>query len=103
MPVATKSDAASRALTLEQAAAAFGRPVGHIEAVARGRKLKGKETLAVPTRFTVETYRFVSPFGDRFQAVTRRELWGDGRLIWAIEHSPGVFATSKEAERALEA
>ncbi len=91
----------TQALSIEEAAAAFGRPVGHIEAVARGRKMKGQPTLAVPTRFTVETRRFVSPFGDRFLPVTRRELWGDGRLIWAIEHSPGVFDTVAEAEAAL--
>lgn len=102
MPVvAPKPDAASRALTIEEAAAAFGKPVSHIEAVARGRKLKGKETLVIPTRFTVETRLFVSPLGDNFLAVTRRELWGDGRLIWAIEHSPGVFETEADAEAAF--
>lgn len=91
----------TQALSIAEAAAAFGRPASHIEAVARGRKLKGQPTLAVPTRFTVETRRFVSPFGDRFLAVTRRELWGDGRLIWAIEHSPKAFDTAAEAEVAL--
>ena len=92
----------TQALSIEEAAAAFGQPVSHIEAVARGRKLKGKDTLAVPTSFAVETRRLVSPLGDRFQAVTRRELWGDGRLIWAIEHSPGVFTTHAEAQAALD-
>ena len=39
----------------------------------------------------------VSPLGERYLAVTRRELWGDGCLIWAIEHSPGAYETSAEA------
>ena len=91
----------TQALSIEEAAAAFGQPVSHIEAVARGRKMKGQETLAIPTRFAVETRQFVSPLGDQFQAVTRRELWGDGRLIWAVEHSPGVYKTLADAAAAL--
>lgn len=95
------AEVVTQALSIEAAAAAFGQPVSQIEAVARGRKMKGKETLAIPTRFAVETREFVSALGEQFLAVTRRELWGDGRLIWAIEHSPGVFDTAAEAKAAL--
>lgn len=102
MPVTEpKPDAAPRALTIEVAAAAFGKPVSHIGAVARGRKLKGKEPLPIPTSFTVERHQFVRAHGAQFLAVTRRERWGDGRLVWATGYSPGLFKSQAEPQAAL--
>jgi hypothetical protein len=74
-------------LSIDKAAAVFGWPVSHIEAVARGRKMKGRPTLDVPSTFEVRLSQETRTIGDYTATFVRRELWGDGRLLWAIEHS----------------
>lgn len=75
----------AQALTLEEAAAAFGKPVRHIEEAARGPSYKHRDRLGVPERFEVRVRQVEAELDGRPVALTRRELWGDGRLLWAIE------------------
>lgn len=74
-------------LTIDEAAAAFGHPASHIVAVAQGRKLKDRPTLEVPATFGIARRSWERDFEGRRMAVERRELWGGGRLLWAVEHS----------------
>lgn len=77
----------TQALSIEEAAAEFGQSVTAIEAAARGRKLKGRETPAIPERFEVRHLQVTRDIGMLTVVMNRRELWGDDRLLWALEHS----------------
>jgi len=77
-------------MNIEEAAKAFGKPVSHIEAVALGRKMKGEPTLAVPEQFEIRHEHVTRSIGVLTVVMDRRELWGDNRLLWAIESGTPV-------------
>ncbi len=73
-------------LTLAEAAKVFGKPVRNIAEVAtRGTADEGRERLTVPSRFEVKHSRVTRSIGVLSVVMDRRELWGDDRLLWAIE------------------
>lgn len=90
-------------MNIIEVAAALGKPVSHIEQIARGYVKRGEMAPAPPTDFAIRDHYYACAVGDRHLAIHRRAVVGDDREIFVVARTLGTFPCRAEAQAAADA
>ena len=89
-------------MNIEEVAAAFDKPVSHIEAIARGYSQTGHESRPIPTDFDlIESYH-AAELGGTHVVIRQQQLLAGGQEIYlassAVEHCENAETAKRRAD-----
>lgn len=87
-------------MNIEQVAEALGKPVSHIEAIARGYTKKGAEPRPIPTTFEMDEAHHATTLGGKHFVIRQRTVRAEGRAIYIVAGTVEQCPDAAAAERA---
>lgn len=89
-------------MNIAEIAAALGKPIPHIEQIARGYVKRGEPVPPLPRNYALTDQYYACEVGQKHLAIHRRVVTGDGREIFVVARTIGTFESRSEAEAAAE-